>query len=282
MAAAAPPPIADRRSHFAWSLPTALGVTARAGDGNLGGSDLRAYPSSRMELRTVLRTTPSTRAFTDDELPDDVLYEILADARFAPNGGNRQAWHVIVVREPDTKQRIAVLYDLGMREYAAHRDAGLIPFVASEVQERTAPGSPYRPAVDLELARRTPLATGFPQYLSDAPVLLVLTLDLSSASAVDSGLDRLGISVGASIYPFAHNILLAARDRGYGGHLTSVLARQESALRQLLRLPPDHILATMLPLGRPVKEVTRLRRISVEEFTRRETADGPPFSPPFA
>src|ERR1700760_1319341 len=206
-----------------------------------------------MELRTVLRTTPATRAFTDDQVPDDVLYDILDDARFAPNGGNRPAWHVIVVRHPPTRERIAALYDLGMREYAAHIQAGLVPFVASEAFRRTSPGAPYRAAVDLEAARRTPLAGGFPQYLADAPVLLVLTLDLSCIPAVDSGLDRLSISAGASIYPFAHNILLAARDRGYGGHLTSVLARQEPALRELLRIPSEQILATMLPLGRPVK-----------------------------
>src|SRR5205823_8431158 len=113
-----------------------------------------------MELRTIMRTTPATRAFTDDQLPDDVLYDILDDARFAPNGGNRQAWHVIVVRDPATKERIAALYELGMREYAAHIQAGLIPFVASEAFERTPPGSPYRPAVDLEAARRTPLEGG--------------------------------------------------------------------------------------------------------------------------
>ena len=41
-----------------------------------------------------------TRRFTADPLPDEVLYRILEHARFAPNGGNRQAWHVIVVRDP--------------------------------------------------------------------------------------------------------------------------------------------------------------------------------------
>jgi nitroreductase len=230
-----------------------------------------------MDLRTVLRTTPATRAFTDDPLPDDTLYEILDDARFAPNGGNRQGWHVIVIRDPATKGRIAELYELGMREYLAHIQAGLVPFVASEAFGRNPPGSAYRAAVDLEAARQVPLPTGFPQYLADAPVLLVLTLDLSGISAVDSGLDRLSISAGASIYPFAHNVLLAARDRGFGGHFTSVLARQEPALRELLRIPSEQVLGTMLPLGRPVKEITKLRRLAVEEFTRRETADGAPF-----
>ena len=206
-----------------------------------------------MELRKAMRTTPSTREFTDDPLPDDVLYQILDDARFAPNGGNRQAWRVIVVRDPATKQRIAELYDLGMREYAAHNAAGLVPFVASEAHRRT------EPAVDLEEARRTPVELDT-SYLATAPVMLVILVELTALPAVDSGLDRLSISAGASVYPLAHNILLAARDAGFGGHFTSVLARQEPALRELLGIPDNYALATMLPLGKPTKEITKLRR----------------------
>jgi nitroreductase len=233
-----------------------------------------------MDLRAAMRTTPSTREFTDEPVPDEVLYEILDDARFAPNGGNRQGWHVIVVRDPAVKARIAALYELGMREYVAHLSEGLIPFVASEAFERNPADGPPRPAVDLDEARTVPLATGFPQYLADAPVLLVLTLDLSAVSAVDSGLGRLSIASGASIYPFAHNILLAARSRGLGGHFTSVLSRQEPALRELLGYPPSQVLATMLPIGRPTREITRLRRAPVEEFTTLETAQGAAFLRP--
>jgi nitroreductase len=231
-----------------------------------------------MELRQVMRTTPSTRLFTEDPVPDEVLYDILDDARFAPNGGNRQAWQVIVVRDPTTKRRIAELYELGMREYGGHARIDVVPFVASEAFWRNPPDGESQPAIDLEEARSTPLPTGFPQYLADVPVLLVLTLDLSKVSAVDSGLGRLSISTGASIYPFAHNILLAARDRGYGGHLTSVLARQEPEVRKLLNIPEEQVVATMLPIGKPVKEITKLKRLPVEEFVRVETADGAAFS----
>jgi nitroreductase len=233
-----------------------------------------------MQLHDAMRTTPSTREFTDDPVPPDVLYDILDDARFAPNGGNRQAWAVIVVRDAARKQRIAELYDLGMREYVAHVRAELVPFVASEAGWRYPADGPWQPAVDLEQARTVPLPQGFPQYLADAPVLLVITLDLSAVSAVDSGLGRLSLSTGASVYPFAHNILLAARARGYGGHFTSVLARQEPALRELLALPDHHALATMLPIGRPAKAITRLRRTPVESFTTEETADGKPLTRP--
>jgi nitroreductase len=228
-----------------------------------------------MDLLQAMRTTPSTREFTDDPLPDDALYQILDDARFAPNGGNRQAWRVVVVRDPATKQRIAELYDLGMREYAAHNRAGLVPFVAAEAHRRT------EPAVDLEEARRVPPPTDA-SYLATAPVLLVIVVDLTNMPAVDSGLDRLSISVGASVYPLAHNILLAARNAGYGGHITTVLARQEPALRALLGIPKHYALATMLPLGKPVKEITKLRRAEVETFATVEQFDGPPFAKPSA
>jgi nitroreductase len=222
-----------------------------------------------MQLIEAMRTTPSTRSFTEDDLPDDVLYEILDSARFAPNGGNRQAWRVIVVRDARVRAEMSRLYDLGMREYVAHVKAGLVPFVASEAHSRT------EPAVDLEAARRAPLEVDH-SHIAKAPVLVVILMDLATCAAVDSGLDRLSISAGASVYPFAHNILLAARERGFGGHFTSVLSRQEPALRELLGVPPNFALATVLPLGRPVKQVTRLSRRPVEDFTTVGTFDGPP------
>ncbi|MGD9797311.1 MAG: nitroreductase family protein [Acidimicrobiia bacterium] len=221
-----------------------------------------------MELRRAMRTTPASRAFTDDDVPDDVLYDILEHARFAPNGGNRQAWRVIVVREPATKARIGELYDLGMREYAGFHRAGLVPFVGSNH------GGP--PQIDLDEARAVPLP-GEPSHVATAPVLLVILLDTTAGSSVDSGLGRVPVTMGGSAFPFAHNILLAARDVGLGGHVTSVLARQEPALRELLDIPDHFILATMVPLGRPAREITRLRRAEVEEFTTLGTFTGPAF-----
>ena len=52
-----------------------------------------------MDLIEVMRTTFAAREFTDDPVPDEVLSRILGAARFAPSGGNRQGWRVIVVRD---------------------------------------------------------------------------------------------------------------------------------------------------------------------------------------
>jgi len=216
-----------------------------------------------------MRTTPASREFTADDIPDDVLYDILEHARFAPNGGNRQAWRVVVVRDAPTKQRIGELYDLGMREYLGFARAGLVPFRAADAA-RT-------PAIDLDAARAVPTPNE-PSHVATAPVLVVVLLDTRACSSVDSGLGRVPVTAGGSAFPFAHNILLAARDVGLGGHLTSVLARQEPALRALLHVPDHFVLATMIPLGRPVREVTRLRRAEVEEFTTVGSFDGPPLT----
>jgi nitroreductase len=224
-----------------------------------------------VELGQAMRTTPATREFTDDGVSDAVLYDILDQARFAPNGGNRQGWRVIVVRDLEHKWRIGELYDLGMREYAAFTRAGTVPFRAAD------DGKPLE--IDLVAARTEPLP-GEPSHIATAPVILVILLDTTAVSSVDSGLGRVPVTTGGSVFPFAQNILLAARDAGLGGHLTSVLARQEPALRALLEIPEHFILATMIPLGKPAREITRLRRAPVEEFTTVGFFDGPAFTRP--
>ncbi|CAN5714929.1 nitroreductase family protein [soil metagenome] len=227
-----------------------------------------------MELYDVMRTTPATREFTADPVPDDVLYRILDHARFAPSGGNRQSWRVIVVRDPATRTRLRELYQLGWREYMAHVATGLVPFAPLDGGRWTGP------AVDLDEARRTPAPMAFPDHFDKVPVLLVLAVVLERLAVVDNGLDRQSIIGGASVYPFAHNILLAARNEGLGGVLTSVLARQEPAAAELLGLPAGVAVGGALALGRPVREITRLRRDAVEDFAVIDRWDGPAFSAP--
>jgi nitroreductase len=180
---------------------------------------------------------------------------------------------VVVIRDPATRDRLGRLYLEGGREYAAQLAAGLVPFVASQ-------SGPDRLPAGVDLAAAVAderLGVGAFDGIARAPVLLLITLDLEEVSAVDTGLGRPPITVAASVYPFAHNILLAARARGYGGTITSLLSRREPEVRALLGLPPGTVIATLLPLGRPVRTITRLRREPVERFAVRERYDGEPF-----
>jgi nitroreductase len=225
-----------------------------------------------MDLREVMTTTPSTRAFTADPVPDDVLHRILDAARFAPSGGNRQGWRLIVVKDPDTRHRIRDLYELGWREYMGYAREGKVPFAAS------ADGRWHGPEVDLDAARATPAPLPFDPDLAEVPVMLVLVADLTALATVDNGLDRQSIIGGASVYPFAHNVLLASRNEGLGGIITTVLARQEPAVKELLHIPDGHAVAALVALGTPQKRITKLKRAAVEDFTVVDAFDGEAFT----
>lgn len=226
-----------------------------------------------MDLYEVMRTTPATRAFTDEAVPDAVVHRILDHARFAPSGGNRQGWRVVLLRDRAIRRRIRELYGLGWREYMAHVEAGLVPFAPREH------GRWNGPAIDLEAARRIPRPNDFADALDTVPVLLLLLAELGSLACVDNGLGRQSIVGGGSIYPFGHNILLSARNEGLGGVLTSVLVRQEPAVRELIGIPDDHAIAGLIALGHPVRTIRKLRRRPVEQFTTVDQFDGPGLNP---
>lgn len=225
-----------------------------------------------MDLDEVMRTTGAIRAFSDLPVQHGALVRVLERARFAPSGGNRQPWIVIVVENPETRQRVRDLCDLGWREYVAFLEAGLVPFAPGP------DGRPVAPSVDLERARETPRPSPFLDTLDRAPVLMVVAAHLRSLAVLDHGLERQSIVGGASVYPFVQNLLLSARAEGLGGVMTTFLCRQEPAARELLRLPPDVAIAALVALGVPERFPSRLARRPVDAFARFDTFDGPPLT----
>jgi nitroreductase len=221
-----------------------------------------------VDLLDALRTTFSCRDFTDEPVPDEAIYRILDTARFAPSGGNRQGWRVVVVRDRAVRERLAEWVKPVMRRYVAETLAGEAPFNALV---------PSR--VDDASVAKTPLPDATWRPLVDAPVVLVIALDLARVTSFDRHLPRPGVVSGASVYPFVWNVLLAAHAAGYAGVLTTYLAPEEAEVRRLLRLPDSFAVAAAVPLGRPKQRLTKLRRNPVEDFARSETWDGRPLRP---
>lgn len=62
-----------------------------------------------METRECIKTRRSIRRFTEQDVPDEVLTEILEAARWAPSWSNTQCWEIIVVKDAETKQKLADL-----------------------------------------------------------------------------------------------------------------------------------------------------------------------------
>lgn len=221
-----------------------------------------------MDLYEAMRTTAAIREFTGDPLPDDVLYRILDNARFAPSGGNRQGVRLVLVTERETRERLAALVPAGARRYAAQSRAGETPWN---------PISPTSLSAE-EIAETKVPASLVDPYLT-AAVLVVVLVDLGTLAATDQDLDRVGLVGGGSVFPLVWDMLLAARAEGYGGVMNTMAVPAEAEVLELLGAPDDHALACIVPLGKPVKQPTRLKRKPVEAFVTRERFDGEPFRP---
>ncbi len=217
-----------------------------------------------MELYDVMRTTFAAREFTADPLPDQTLVKILDHARFAPSGGNRQGWKVIVVRDPATKRALADLSGVAAKRYAAQVQNGENPWNTIDP-----------PRVDAATIERTSPPPRLTEPFIKAPVVLVICVDLKVVASTDQELKRVGVVSGASIYPFAWNILMAARHEGFAGTITTLAVAQEAKVQELLGIPRHVAVCAVMPLGRPTRTLTKLKRKPVADFAMREKWGGP-------
>jgi nitroreductase len=230
-----------------------------------------------MELIETLRTTGAVRDFLDEEVPDEVLFRILDTARFAPSGGNRQGWHVVVVKDAATRSALRDLYLTGWYEYLALGAAGLVPW--SPLADRDAEQEALALADDLaHAAAQGP--GGFAEHLDLVPALLLVFADLGALAAVDRDAPRYTFAGGASVYPFTWSVLLAARQEGLAGVMTTMPIRRENDVKELLAVPEGLALAALVALGRPQRQIRKLGRRPVSEFSSVDRFDGPAFGAP--
>jgi nitroreductase len=131
--------------------------------------------------------------------------------------------------------------------------------------------------VDTATIEKTEPPARLTESIVNAPVALVICVDLKVVASTDQDLRRVGIVSGASVYPLAWNILLAARQEGFGGTITTLAVAQEPKIQELLGIPGHVAVCAVMPLGRPTQQLTRLKRRSVSEFAMRERWGGPAF-----
>jgi nitroreductase len=210
-----------------------------------------------MELRDAMRCAPTSRLFSDEPIDVDVLKGVFDDARFAPSGGNRQGWRIVVVRDPERRRALRDLY--------------LPPWNAYMEQTGGAQMLRDPDAFDASPVRMVQRADHYAQHLDEVPVHLLVGVRLGDVLATDAKLPRQSIVGGASIYPFVQNVLLALRSAGLGAALTTLLVPAEAQVRELVGFPEDVALAAHVGVGhRADPWPKRLARNPVEEFAFAE------------
>jgi nitroreductase len=206
-----------------------------------------------MDLYEAMRGAPTSRLFKPDPVDREVLVRALENARFAPSGGNRQGWRVVVVEDSERRRALRDLYLPRWRAYTELTGAAA---VLAEPEGK-----------DPRLVRMARRANEYAERLDAVPVHLVVGVRLGDVLATDESLSRQSIVGGASIYPFVQNLLLALRAEGLGAALTTLLIPAEDDVKRLLEIPEDVALAAHVGVGhRADPWPAQLARRPVGEF----------------
>jgi nicotinate-nucleotide--dimethylbenzimidazole phosphoribosyltransferase len=148
-----------------------------------------AFPDAdRDALHRILRARRDIRRFRPDPVPDEVLGRLLAAAHAAPSVGHSQPWRFVLVTDPGTRARAAVLADRARLAQAA-----------------TMAADAARHLLDLDL-----------EGIREAPLGLVVACDRRAAPA---GVLGRATFVDADLWSCAcaiENLWLVARAEGVG------------------------------------------------------------------
>jgi nitroreductase len=206
-----------------------------------------------IDLFEAMSTLRSVRRLRTDPIPEDLLRRALTAATWAPNGGNRQPWRFVVVRDAGKRRTLRDLYLPHWTSYeTAHKPAiAKLP-------------DPERTRWEKTFATARHLA----EHFHEAPVIVVVCVHLPDLAITDAKLDRPSIVGGGSIYPAVQNLMLACRAFGLGATLTTLLCMSEPRVVELLKIPPKYATAAYVPIGYPQgKGFGPLNRKPIREVT---------------
>lgn len=193
------------------------------------------------ELVALLRQRRSVRRYTDEEVPDALIHELIEAAVLAPSGHNEQSWEFTVIKDPNELDAV--------RDAAAEFYSGLLAALEDEEMRTQMIGEMGREAVegldDIAPAVKLILRAhdrGNDRMLWGAPVLV-----LAHAPEQDP-------TGGESTHYAVGNLMLAATSKGLGtcalGFLT-IPASFDETLRRSLHVPDGQALHASLALGWP-------------------------------
>ena len=170
-----------------------------------------------MPLGEAIFSLRAIRRLKPDPIPDADLRDILEAAIRAPNGGNTQPWHFVVVKDPDIRAELGSLYHEAW--WAKRRDAGI-----------------QRPE---DLPRNYRLSMRLADEFGQVPVVVLVCATSKGSGAV------------GSVIPAVQNLLLAARALGVGGTITTLHSVVEERVHKLFGIPATAQVVYCIPLGYP-------------------------------
>ena len=159
---------------------------------------MRPSRDGTADLFEAIYSQRAIRYFAPDQVPDDLLWQVIEAATKAPSASNNQAWRFVIVRDDARRSAIAAL----LREVAPE---------GSPLVQRAMDGSKSSDRT-IRLMRSGVL--DLVRDLDHAPVFIIPCVYPAPDPAAR------GIRAGGSIYGAIQNLQLAARGLGLGTVLT--------------------------------------------------------------
>lgn len=183
-----------------------------------------------MELYDAITTTRAIRRYRPEPIPTDDLAAIMFAASRAPSGSNRQPFRFIVLRDGEVAMQAKALLGTTFRAGWAQK-VQADGYTAGSGQVADSPKS-----------RTARTMQQFVDRFEATPVVVLACLERYREPSPGEG---------ASVFPAVQNLLLAARNLGYGGVITMWHHAVEPQLKELLGMPERATIAAVVPLGRP-------------------------------
>ena len=211
-------------------------------------------------LFEAIYSARALRRLKPDPVPEEIMTKILDAAIRAPSAGNSQHWVFVVVRDPEVRCQLGLIYrkasDIAKAIYPAR---GRPVHVTEEQYQRMMASGAY-----------------LWEHMGEAPVLLVPclrdrpppareTLPPAVQARYEQELAYTDRIRGASIYPAVQNIILACRAFGLGTLITTNHIRCEGEVKALLGIPDDVCTYALMPIGYPEDKFGPVKRRPVNE-----------------
>lgn len=221
-----------------------------------------------MDLIDAMRSQPANRFYKPDPIPQEVLYRAVDNARFGPQGGNRQPVRFLIVTDADKRAQLAEWYMQPWSAYYEQATAAGDAIVAESGDAKATKAVMSQASIKA--------ANNFAENLAHHPAIIVACADLEETHPTDTDLGRLSIVGGASVYPLVQNLCLALRNEGVATTLTTLLCLFEPQVKELLGIPEQYATAAHIVAGYPSKPFpTKLTRHPVEDIAFMNSFDTP-------
>jgi len=186
-----------------------------------------------MDFFEVATTTPTVRRFLDRPVDERDLAKILETANMAPSGSNAQPWEFVIARSAETRRAIQGLYE---QVWGPYKESAIIR---------------GRTTLSPRAQKALKIGDEFAASLAIVPVHIVVFLDRPKMRVERGSADDLfnfGATYG-SMFPAIELLMLSARALGIGTAMTTMLSSRERETRELLGVPEQYQLITLIPLG---------------------------------